>query len=193
MSRYDYDRDDDSYSGRGRDYGRERGGSYSEYDEGLARGRGYDYERDRDYYARRPERHDVLPDGLTGRRDERADYEREYGRPRGRDYDDRRDYGRGRDERRGASRSHVRCRDIMTRDVTVATRATTLGEVAKLMRDEDTGVIPVVEIDDTTLLEDKGRPSMRRAWRTACARTASSSASSPTATSWCALSPKART
>lgn len=44
-----------------------------------------------------------------------------------------------------ASRSHVRCRDIMTRDVTVAMRDTTLQEVAAMMRDEDTGVIPVVE------------------------------------------------
>jgi CBS domain-containing protein len=33
----------------------------------------------------------------------------------------------------------------MTRDVTVATRETTLEEVARMMRDEDTGVIPVVE------------------------------------------------
>lgn len=47
--------------------------------------------------------------------------------------------------RSAASRSHVRCRDIMTRDVTVATRDTTLQEVAAMMRDEDTGVIPVVE------------------------------------------------
>jgi CBS domain-containing protein len=33
----------------------------------------------------------------------------------------------------------------MTRDVTVATRDTSLQEVAAMMRDEDTGVIPVVE------------------------------------------------
>lgn len=52
--------------------------------------------------------------------------------------------------RMGASRSHVRCRDIMTRDVTVAMRDTTLQQVAILMRDEDTGVIPVVELDDTS-------------------------------------------
>ena len=93
------------------------------------------------------------------------DYD-DYGRDR---YDERRgytnqggyerdDYGRARhaedrggDSRRqpyqgqGASRSHVRCRDIMTRDVTVATRETTLEQVAVMMRDEDTGVIPVVE------------------------------------------------
>jgi len=52
---------------------------------------------------------------------------------------------RVRDGKRGASRSHVRCRDIMTRDVTVATREATLQQVASMMRDEDTGVIPVVE------------------------------------------------
>lgn len=55
---------------------------------------------------------------------------------------------RVRDEQRGASRSHVRCRDIMTRDVTVATREATLQQVASMMRDEDTGVIPVVEAAD---------------------------------------------
>ncbi len=55
-------------------------------------------------------------------------------------------YGkRVREKVRGASRSHVRCRDIMTRDVTVATRESTLQQVASMMRDEDTGVIPVVE------------------------------------------------
>ena len=89
---------------------------------------------------------------------------------RERDYDDADDYGRrgafeeggGREYFRrpydageeraarhgGATRSHLRCRDIMTRDVTVATRATTLGEVARMMKDEDTGVIPVVERAD---------------------------------------------
>ncbi|HEX8687223.1 MAG TPA: CBS domain-containing protein, partial [Pyrinomonadaceae bacterium] len=44
---------------------------------------------------------------------------------------------------------HLRCRDIMTRDVTVAGRDTTLEEVARMMRDEDTGVIPVVEPGET--------------------------------------------
>ncbi|HZI19496.1 MAG TPA: CBS domain-containing protein [Pyrinomonadaceae bacterium] len=57
--------------------------------------------------------------------------------------------GEGRDDyaprRGGAARSHLRCRDIMTRDVTVAARDTTLDEVARMMRDEDTGIIPVVE------------------------------------------------
>jgi CBS domain-containing protein len=62
--------------------------------------------------------------------------------------DEERDYARG--HRRGATRSHLRCRDIMTRDVTVAERGTTLEEVARMMRDEDTGVIPVVEPGETT-------------------------------------------
>src|SRR5699024_4874923 len=68
------------------------------------------------------------------REDDEPDYERERERPR----------------RRGATRSHLRCRDIMTRDVTVAARDTTLEEVARMMRDEDTGVIPVVEQGETT-------------------------------------------
>ena len=44
-------------------------------------------------------------------------------------------------------RSRLRCRDIMTRDLAVATRDTTLPEVALMMKQEDTGVIPVVEYD----------------------------------------------
>ncbi len=43
------------------------------------------------------------------------------------------------------TRSRLRCRDIMTRDLAVATRDTTLREVAIMMREEDTGVIPVVD------------------------------------------------
>jgi CBS domain-containing protein len=44
-------------------------------------------------------------------------------------------------------RSRLRCRDIMTRDLAVATRDTTLPEIALMMKQEDTGVIPVVEYD----------------------------------------------
>jgi CBS domain-containing protein len=105
----------------GRGYGR---GEY--YDDYYARGRGdYDEAAGRgDYY-----RDDYYPERRPARR-EREDDER---------------YSRDRRGRRGASRSHVRCRDIMTRDVTVATRETTLEAVARMMRDEDTGVIPVIE------------------------------------------------
>ena len=169
MSRYDYDRDSEfgrrgrgsDEDLRGRGYG--RGASYSEHDEGLARRRGSDFERGREYYGR-DYRNDYST-GAVGRRGERFDYdERDYGRGRYEEddrsfWDEARDRlrGRGRGARRGASRSHVRCRDIMTRDVTVATRATTLGEVAKMMRDEDTGVIPVVEQDAAPMLEGDGR------------------------------------
>ncbi len=38
-----------------------------------------------------------------------------------------------------------RCREIMTRNVKTANRATTLQEVAALMRDGDMGAMPVVE------------------------------------------------
>jgi CBS domain-containing protein len=44
----------------------------------------------------------------------------------------------------------------MTRDVTVATRDTSLQEVAAMMRDEDTGVIPVVERADAQATESDG-------------------------------------
>jgi len=66
-----------------------------------------------------------------------------------RDFEEARAYERERRRRRGPARSHLRCRDIMTRDVTVAMRDTTLEEVARMMRDEDTGVIPVVEPGET--------------------------------------------
>lgn len=38
-----------------------------------------------------------------------------------------------------------RCREIMTQNVTTATREMSVGEVARLMRDGDMGSIPVVE------------------------------------------------
>jgi CBS domain-containing protein len=61
-------------------------------------------------------------------------------------YEDGREYLRQRfGTDRIASRSRVRCRDIMTRDVTVARRDTSLEDVARMMREEDAGVIPVVE------------------------------------------------
>ncbi|MGI8838554.1 MAG: CBS domain-containing protein [Pyrinomonadaceae bacterium] len=89
-----------------------------------------------------------------GRFGERADYENDeprydaYSRNspqqnlrrpyEGRDYQTEPRYDR-------ATRSRLRCRDIMTRELAVATRDTTLREVAIMMREEDTGVIPVVD------------------------------------------------
>jgi CBS domain-containing protein len=104
--------------------------SHREYDE-RSYGRG-------DFY--RDEYYDAPRDAGRGGR--------EYGRPLPPPPPPREEYGRGR--RRGATRSHLRCRDIMTRDVTVAGRETTLEEVARMMRDEDTGVIPVVEPGETS-------------------------------------------
>ncbi|HXG68404.1 MAG TPA: CBS domain-containing protein [Blastocatellia bacterium] len=76
------------------------------------------------------------------------------------------DYGRGYDETRdrgysdayrtpsregyygqGALRSHLRCRDIMTRNVTTCRRDTPIYDVARLMRDEDIGAVPVLGAD----------------------------------------------
>ncbi len=162
MSRNRYDRDDDYYGGG------ERQGARPERAYGGTPDRDSGY--DDSYGPRRsgyegggrpgPPRDDYGRGAYGERADYRAD-ERRYGgyegegrrRGRGGDDDDRpryedaRDYYRGRREERGrgASRSHVRCRDIMTRDVTVATRDTSLMDVGAMMRDEDTGVIPVVE------------------------------------------------
>ncbi len=136
------------------DYGRRRSSSSSGGDR-----EDYPDERERADYggARR---------AASGRDDDERD------RPRSRYEDDDRegrsifeegrDFFRGRrsssgssssssEGRRGATRSHVRCRDIMTRDVTVATRDTTLEDVARLMKNEDTGVIPVVDRAETLI------------------------------------------
>jgi CBS domain-containing protein len=53
-------------------------------------------------------------------------------------------------ERYASARSRLRCRDIMTRDLAVSTRDSTLREVAIMMKQEDTGVIPVVDYDTET-------------------------------------------
>jgi len=144
------------------DYGRDSGGGYRERDYGYddayrsSRGRGYGGAAERGDYGR---------GGSADRADYRDD-ERRYGdyrveRERGDDdrswLDEGRDYlrrslGGGRERARGRSRSRLRCRDIMTRDVTVATRDTSLQEVAAMMREEDTGVIPVVDREDAPAL-----------------------------------------
>jgi CBS domain-containing protein len=93
-----------------------------------------------------------------GRYGERAEYD--YDEPR---YSERRERYRG-DDRRSSlfdirgdlsrgnrayapERSRLRCRDIMTRDLAVANRDTPLTQTARMMKQEDTGVIPVVEYD----------------------------------------------
>ena len=105
------------------------------------------------------------PDYNRGRFGERADYDNDepryanYGERRGerfRDdfqrgslYEGREDFGMGRsrDRQYGPERSRLRCRDIMTRDLVVATRDTTVVEVSRMMKQEDVGVIPVVDYD----------------------------------------------
>jgi len=46
-----------------------------------------------------------------------------------------------------SSVSRLKCREIMTKNVQTATRETSLGDVAKLMRDGDVGAVPIVEKD----------------------------------------------
>ncbi|HYE66508.1 MAG TPA: CBS domain-containing protein [Pyrinomonadaceae bacterium] len=170
MSRY---RDDDrGYYGegpRGRDWGSEerytaergdygRVGSPRDLDYGYdsSRTRGRAFGGGRDYGREEFGREGGFGRGRYG---ERADYDYDepryggYGRGYEREDEGRSVYEEGRDylrrtfggRERGASRSRLRCRDIMTKDVTVATRDATLEEVARMMKNEDTGVIPVVE------------------------------------------------
>jgi len=154
MTRYRNDLDDE----RERDYypreerlRREALGSYDEPYSSRAR---FDRERDRGNW--RP------ADYNRGRFGERAEYETDeprYSEQRGRFrdegrrsslYDIRGDLSSGRSrDYYAADRSRLRCRDIMTRDLAVATRDTTVTEVALMMKQEDTGVIPVVEYDLT--------------------------------------------
>jgi CBS domain-containing protein len=105
-----------------------------------------------------------------GRYGERAGYEYDEPRYSGypgryREQESRQPYYDGRDPSarpyyydRGA-RSRVRARDIMTRELAVATRDTPLRDVAVLMKEEDTGVIPVV--DYTSSGNGKGTAEQR--------------------------------
>jgi CBS domain-containing protein len=104
------------------------------------------------------------PDYNRSRFGERAEYD--YDEPRYANYGDRGERfrddirrsslyegrgdlgtGRWRDREYGSERSRLRCRDIMTRELVVATRDTTVVEVSRMMKQEDVGVIPVVEYD----------------------------------------------
>ena len=55
-------------------------------------------------------------------------------------------------EKRAAARERLRCRDIMTKNPVAANREMTLQQVARLMRDGDFGVLPVVEKDTNRLV-----------------------------------------
>jgi CBS domain-containing protein len=118
---------------------------------------------DEPYSSRNRYEQDWRPDyNRRGRFGERANYE--YDEPRyseGRErfqdegrrsslYNVRGDLSTWRDrEYRTGERSRLRCRDIMTRDLAIATRDTPITEVALMMKQEDTGVIPIVEYDVT--------------------------------------------
>ena len=153
MARYRNDMEDDrDYYSREERMRRENLGAY---DEPYRAGRQYDNERRSEYNR--------------GRFGERAEYnydEPRYASDYGGSSERRRDdYGRsslynvrgdlstGRGRERdyyAPERSRLRCRDIMTRDLVVATRDTTITEVARMMKQEDVGVIPVVEYDTPT-------------------------------------------
>ena len=153
-----------------RDYPREerfRREALGTYEEPFSRRPRFDSERRFDT-ERRYDNERGLDFG-RGRFGERADYEQNeprYGnyrdrwsegdryRDEGRRnslYDIRGDLGsstqRWNREQYASERSRLRCRDIMTKDLAVATRDTALTQVALLMKQEDTGVIPVVEYD----------------------------------------------
>jgi CBS domain-containing protein len=157
MARYRNEDDErDYYPREEQRFRREAFGSYSQ-DEPMTRRR--DFERERERQA----------DFGGGRFGERAEYQ--YDEPRYSNYrDDRERWDEGnrnwdrsgrstldqirgdlstrrRDERYGPDRSRLRCREIMTKDLAVAQKDTPLTQVALMMKQEDTGVIPVVEYD----------------------------------------------
>lgn len=165
MARNRNDMDDErDYYAREERFRREGLGTY---DEPFSRRPRFDSERRFD--TERRYENDRGQEFGRGRFGERADYEHD--EPRYSNYRDRwgegdryRDEGRrsslydirgdlGSSTRRwdreqyGSERSRLRCRDIMTKDLAVATRDTALTQVALLMKQEDTGVIPVVEYD----------------------------------------------
>lgn len=124
---------DEPYSSRAR-FERDQQGwrpdyNRSEYNRGSRFGERAEYEYDEPRYS---EQRGRFRD--EGRRSSLYDLRGDLASGRGREY-------------YTAERSRLRCRDIMTRDLAVATRDTTITEIALMMKQEDTGVIPVVEYD----------------------------------------------
>ena len=147
MARYrnDLDNEREGYYSR-EDRQRRENFNTTSYDEPWRGGRRFDDER--------------RPDYNRGRFGERAEYD--YDEPRYANYSERENEsrrsslyegrgdlgtGRWRDREYTGERSRLRCRDIMTRELEVATRDTTVVEVSRMMKQEDVGVIPVVEYD----------------------------------------------
>ncbi|MGH9959564.1 MAG: CBS domain-containing protein [Pyrinomonadaceae bacterium] len=134
--------EDREFDLRSERYRRERPWGYDDPYAGRSRSLAGDYRRE---------------DYGRGRFGERASYE--YDEPRygghsglSREEDYRRPYERHGEHRlrrpfdyEQPMRSRLRCKDIMTRDLAVATRDTTLREIALMLKVDDTGVIPVVD------------------------------------------------
>ena len=123
------------------DYNRGGGsGRFGERSDRSRYGERADYERDEPRYSE----HRGSFRGEEGRRSSLYDIRGDLGLGRS-GYGDYR--GSERTGERTSERSRLRCRDIMTHDLAVATRDTMITEVALMMKQEDTGVIPVVEYD----------------------------------------------
>jgi len=159
MARYRNESDDErDYYPREQHLRRENfsGGGGGSYDEPWRGGRRFEDEGRTDY-------------NRGGRFGERAEYNNDepryanYGErggerfrnesQRGSLYEGRGNFGTGRwrdREQYGTEPSRLRCRDIMTRELVVATRDTTVVEASRMMKQEDVGVIPVVEYDAPT-------------------------------------------
>ena len=82
-----------------------------------------------------------FPDTRSSERYQERDYEMEYPDR----YSAGRSYANESYAERGARRSHLRCRDIMTRTVTTCNKNTRIQEIARLMREEDIGAVPVLD------------------------------------------------
>jgi len=111
------------------------------YDRGLRDDR-YDRYSTRDPFEGRPEPpYEPRYESRLGRTDYKEPDRVDYGDRGRREYADRERTRWGYQ----TERSRIRCRDIMTRDVVACRVDSNLREVAKLMRDEDTGAIPVLD------------------------------------------------
>lgn len=146
MTRYRGDLDDEREKELYSREARMRREALGSYDEPFAARRQYEDER-RPYYNRFGERaeHDYDEPRYSEGRERFRDSNRRSALYDGRG--DRGDVAPRYSRERVATRSRLRCRDIMTRDLAVATRDSTLREVALMMKQEDTGVIPVVDYD----------------------------------------------
>lgn len=55
-------------------------------------------------------------------------------------------------ETNAKAKSRLRCREIMSKNVQTANRNATLCEVAKILKEADIGILPIVEVDSTKLI-----------------------------------------